>query len=135
MGSSVVSKLIILFCILCHSAVLEASPPPIEGLPVTEVEPSTTTTSDAANLNEQANYFQEILSATNNTVLETYSNTSPVQCALRCKRNKGCVDVAFKDDKMCLLLGRAVYGNHIEDGSKQMSPVKFPGKVVISVCL
>ena len=80
---------------------------------------------DAAKLNKEANYFQEIPTTTNNTVLETINDTSPVQCALRCKRKRGCVYIAFKHN--CLLLGRAQNGTQLPSQLQMMSTVKFPG--------
>ena len=94
--------------------------------PPTQVElPTAATSIDAAKLNERANYFQEIPSFASNTVLKTHTNMSRVQCVLKCKQNKECVDVAFKDDKVCLLLGRALDG--AQHRTKIISTVKFPG--------
>ena len=94
----------------------------------TKIEPSTTATSiHAAKLNEGANYFQEIPSVTNNRVLDTHNKISRVQCVLRCKQNRHCVDVSFNDDKICLLLGRAVDETQQHVYSKIISTVRFPG--------
>ena len=140
MRSLVVRMLIIFSCSLFRlPTVLEGGnifhpgagkePQPTETEPPTtstKIEPSTAATSiHAAKLNEGANYFQEIPSVASNTVLKTHTNMSRVQCVLKCKQNKECVDVSFKDDKVCLLLGRALDG--AQHRTKIISTVKFPG--------
>ena len=107
--------------------VLEGSSPSDERVTQAVTKMNATLKIDGAKLNENANYFNEIPLTANNTVLKSYKNISPVQCVLRCKRHKECVNVAFKDDKVCLLLSQAVDGTTVDGSLKQMGPVKFPG--------
>ena len=60
----------------------------------------------ATETHEREKYFQDNSPTLTSSVLEIYTKTSRVQCALRCNRHKDCVDVAFRADKACLLLGK-----------------------------
>ena len=55
---------------------------------------------------EKSKYYHDDSTTYQSSVLERHSKTSRVQCALKCKRHLGCVDVAFREDKVCLLLGK-----------------------------
>ena len=126
MTSRIERKLIVFSYFLFHlPTVLKGSSGIVEDHP-----PPSTVIIDAAKLNKQANYFQETPSSAVETVLKTYNNISLVQCTLRCKRNNECVDVAFNDDKVCLLLGRKIDGAQINAGLKKISVVKFPGLLI-----
>ena len=79
---------------------------------------------------EKSKYFQEQPSTFAGNILKTYTGTSHLHCALRCKRNKECVDVAFRDDKACLLLGKAIHEaprNVTVSGLTRFAAVELPG--------
>ena len=79
---------------------------------------------------EKSKYHHDDSATYLSSILETYSKTSRVQCALRCKRHLGCVDIAFRDDKVCLLLGKpgpATKGNEILPGLNKFALVELKG--------
>ena len=118
--------MILFSCFLVRlPTVLEGSS--VQDPPDTIKPPTTASIIDSVKLNQEANYFQEIPFVANNRVLETFIKISRIQCVLRCKQNKHCVDVAYKDDNMCLLLGRAPDGSQQIVYSTIISTVKFPG--------
>ena len=83
---------------------------------------------------EKSKYYHDDSATYRSSVLETHPKTSRVLCALKCKRNLGCVDVAFRDDKVCLLLGKPVTAQVDEaiPGLKKFALVELKGMEILS---
>ena len=67
--------------------------------------------------------------------LASYTTSSSIQCSLRCKRNKNCVDVVYFKNGVCLLLKNDTQEDedlvHSFKSGIYIRPIVVPGIIYI----